>query len=231
MNRRLRPCAAALALLLTGHAVGAQVPEPESLDRIRTIASAAVSAQASASARVDADTLDPRLRLPACTSAPVADPPTLRGPVATVAVHCAAPTRWSVHVPVRIRDLRPVLVLRRPVRAGELADDSLFDTQARDIAALPFGHLEDPASVRGRQFRRALPGGAAPVPGDLVAPRWVQRGQTVQLRSRSGGIEVRAEGTALADGAAGHRVRVENRGSRRIVEGTVSAPGVVEVVL
>lgn len=220
-----------LWLLSVSWPAAAQDPN-EPLQRLRELAAAAVAAQAAPTASVSADTLDPRLRLPACADSPRADPPAaMRGSTITVAVHCAAPSRWTVHVPVRLRDPRPVLTLVRAVQAGEPVTDDQFQMTERDIALLPFGHLEDMEAIRGQQFRRALPVGATPAPADLVAPRWVKRGQLIQLVSRSGGIEVRAEGKALADGAAGHRVRVENRSSRRVVEGVVRAPGVVEVAL
>ncbi|HEY0973317.1 MAG TPA: flagellar basal body P-ring formation chaperone FlgA [Solimonas sp.] len=221
--------ALALSMGLPGPASAQDDTEP--LERLRSVARAAVAAQAAPTARIEADALDPRLRLPACAEAPLAQVPAQRAATVTVALRCDAPVQWTVHVPVRVRDLRPILVLKQPVRAGEIAGDEHFIVQERDVATLPFGHLDDPDALRGRQFRRALAAGAAPAPADLEAPRWVQRGQPVQIRGRAGGIEVRAEGKALADGAAGHRVRVENRGSRRVVEGVVAAPGVVEVAL
>lgn len=219
-----------LSLLLPGLAA-AQTGD-ESLDRIRTLAAAAIRAQAAPGAQVAADTLDPRLRLPACATPPSAEAPAaIRGSSVSVAVRCDAPMQWTVHVPVRVRDLRQVLVLSRAVRAGEAVDAKQFSLQERDVTALPFGHLEDPAGIAGQQFRRALPAGSALAPADLAAPDWVKRGQMVQLVSRAGAIEVRAEGKALANGAAGQRVRVENRGSRQVVEGVVRAPGVIEVAL
>ncbi|HEY1076032.1 MAG TPA: flagellar basal body P-ring formation chaperone FlgA [Fontimonas sp.] len=206
--------------------------DDEALERIREAAMAAVAAQAPATAQLSADSLDPRLRLPACAEAPVAEPPaSLRGSTVTVAVRCNAPSQWTVHVPVRLRDPRTVYVLTRAVRAGETVDDGLFVAQQRDVALLPFGFLDDLEASRGMQFKRALAAGVTPTPADLAAPNWVKRGQLVQVLSRAGGIEVRAEGKALVDGSAGERIRVENRNSRRIVEGRVSAPGVVEVAM
>jgi flagella basal body P-ring formation protein FlgA len=38
-------------------------------------------------------------------------------------------------------------------------------------------------------------------------------------------------GKALADGVAGQRVQVRNLSSRRVVEGTVVAPGLIRVSL
>ena len=51
----------------------------------------------------------------------------------------------------------------------------------------------------------------------------------VTLIGRAAGIEVRAAGKAMADGGRGSRVRVQNSNSKRIVEVTVTAPGVVEL--
>ncbi len=222
---------AVAALLLMPWLAPAQA-EDESLDRIRGIAGEVVAAQAAPTAKISADSLDPRLRLPACGEMPMADPPqSLRGSTITVAVHCANPVQWTVHVPVRIRDPRMVLVLARAVQSGEPASDAVFVAQERDVAVLPFGYLEDIAAARGQQFKRAMPAGATPSPADLSAPNWVKRGQSVLLLSRAGAIEVRAEGKALGDGAAGHRIRVENRGSRQVVEGVISAPGVVEIAM
>jgi flagellar basal body P-ring formation protein FlgA len=68
-------------------------------------------------------------------------------------------------------------------------------------------------------------------PNDAQPQRLVRRGETVTVVSRSGGIEVRAGGTALTDGARGERIRVRNDSSRRIVEGVVTAAGRIEVTL
>ncbi len=203
----------------------------EPLSRIEAAALGAVRAQLAPTASVSAGPLDARLRLPACARPPLADAPSLRGATATVAVRCAGPAAWSVHVPVRISNLQPVLVLTRAAQRGEAVTADMFVTQRFDVAQLPFGYLGDFKLVDGQQFRRPLAAGAIPTPADLEAPRWIRRGESVQLLGRAGGIEVRADGKALADGAAGGRVRVENRSSRRVVEGTVTAPGVVEVRL
>lgn len=203
----------------------------EPLSRIEAAALGAVRGQLAPTASVTAGPLDPRLRLPACAKPPLADAPSLRGAAATVAVRCEGPAAWSVHVPVRISNLLPVLVLTRATQRGETVTADMFTTQTFDVAQLPFGYLGDAQAAAGQQFRRPLAAGAIPTPADLEAPRWIRRGESVQLLGRVGGIEVRADGKALADGAAGGRVRVENRSSRRIVEGTVTAPGVVEVRL
>lgn len=227
MNRT-RPLLAAV-LLLAAAAPAAAQDAVEPLERIRQLAEAAARRGLPASAEVQADALDPRLRLPACARAPQAEAGDARGAALSVTLRCAAPSAWTLYVPVRVRDLRPVLVLTRAVRRGEPVEAGLFRTETRDVAQLPFGHLAALAAGAPTEFRRPLTAGQAPGPDDLAPARCIRRGDPVTLVGRSAGIEVRAEGKALADGARGSRIRVENSRSRRVVEGTVTAPGVVEL--
>ncbi|MES0874118.1 flagellar basal body P-ring formation chaperone FlgA [Sinimarinibacterium thermocellulolyticum] len=217
----------ALALLATDAVRADRIEDPA---RIQSVAIAAVAAQMPASARVSGGVLDPRLRLPACTETPLADPPTLRGAQTSVTVRCTRPP-WTVYVPVRISDLRLVVVLAQAVAPGERLDPARLRLEMRDVAALPFGYVASLEEAAGLQARRALPSGAVLTPGDARPPQLVKRGQTVTLIGRGAGIEVRAEGTALAAGARGERVRVRNSASKRIIEGVVSADGVVEIAL
>lgn len=201
------------------------------LSSIQAAARKAVLAQAAPGVEASADAMDPRLKLPACASPLQAEVPPPRGAVASVAVRCEGPTPWTVYVAVRLRELRKIPVLVQAVSPNQVADASLFMLQIRDVAALPQGYLLSIEQAVGQRFRRGLSANAVPAPADLSPPRWVRRGDPVQLIGRAGAIEVRAEGRALADGLAGGRVRVENLRSRRVVEGVVSAPGLVEVQL
>lgn len=202
----------------------------ESPARIDAVAVAAVAAQLPASAQVSGGSLDPRLRLPACGQAPTADPPALRGSQTSVTVRCAQPA-WTVYVPVRISDMRPVVVVSQAVARGERLGADRVVLQTRDVATLPFGYFAGLDEVAGLEARRSLHAGAVLTPHDAQLPQLVRRGQSVTVVGRSGGIEVRAEGTAMGNAAQGERVRVRNAGSRRVVEGVVTADGVVEVSL
>lgn len=220
-----------LTLLLAAAGTKVRAQDFESTARLAELAERAVAQQLPASAEVQADPPDTRLRLPACAEPPQADADSPRGASATVAVRCRLPAPWQVYVSVRIRDPRPVLVLNRAVRRGEPLSAELLHQETRDVAQLPFGFLADTLTVSGYEFRRPLAAGQAPGPDDLSPPKWVRRGDTVQILGRGTGIEIHAEGKAMADGVAGSRVSVENSRSRRLVEGVVSAPGVVEIRL
>lgn len=234
MSNRIKPLryarAAALLALGAAFATVAQAQDAaESLDRIRSVAEAAVRKNLPASAEVSADSLDSRLRLAACASKLQAEAGAMRGASNNVTVRCEGPTAWTLYVPVRVRDLRPVLVLTRAVRRGETIDASMLRAETRDIAQLPFGYLTEVSSVAANEFRRPVGAGQVVSPADLEPERCVRRGDLVTLIGRAAGIEVRAAGKAMADGGRGSRIRVQNSNSKRIVEGTVTAPGVVEL--
>ncbi len=59
----------------------------------------------------------------------------------------------------------------------------------------------------------------------------VRRGQQVTLIAANGGVQIRAQGQALTEGAAADRVRVQNVSSLKVVEGVVESDGVVRVGL
>src|SRR3546814_17620480 len=88
----------------------------------------------------------------------------MRGASNSVSVRCEGRTAWTVYVPVRVRDLRPVLVLARAVRRGEPIDAGMLRAETRDVAQLPFGYLTELSSVAASEFRR--PVGA----GQVVSP-------------------------------------------------------------
>lgn len=217
-----------LALLpLMLPAAGWETPE-----RIRAVASEYASAQTAAGDRVELAQLDPRLRLPACgtplqassAAAPV------RGAL-TVTVRCAGPSPWNLYVPVRIAQQREVLVAARSLARGAALVEGDLRRQPLDTAALSYGWYDDTAQALGKTLRRPLAAGSVLTPEALESARVVRRGELVTLLGRAGGIEVRAQGKALADGGEGDSITVENGSSRRVVQGVVRGAGVVEVGL
>lgn len=119
------------------------------------------------------------------------------------------------------------VVAARPVRAGMLvgAGDVAVDPRT----APPPGGLADPALAIGREARVLLQAGRPILADQLAAPALVQRNGTVTLRFRTAGLEILAEGRALARAGTGETVRVMNLASRLVVTGRVAGPGLVEV--
>ena len=233
MSRILLLCAgfAALGATEAQDAAGA-----ESIERIRSTAASFVAAQSPASARVEAGALDTRLRLPSCPQPLKASAPngSNRGNW-SVAVLCelgaGAGPLWSIYVPVRVADIRPVLVLARPLAPGQPVTADAVALEPRDLASLSYGYLVDPAQAIGQKLRRPLAPGAVLSPDALAAPTLIKRGAVITIIGRSGSLEVRASGKALADGGGGERISVENLSSHRVVDAVVRDGGNVEVGL
>lgn len=186
---------------------------------------------AEAGASIVVGQLDPRLRLPAC-DAPLEGflPGSMQGRSnVTVGVRCPGATPWTVYVPVRVSAPRPVVVLTRPVARGAALTAQDIDVELREAGGLGSGYFEDPAAVLGKVLTRPGSPGQVVVPTLVTGAVAVKRGQQVTLTANSGGIMVRMEGTALADGSIGERLKVKNNSSARVVEGTVLPDGSVEI--
>lgn len=196
---------------------------------IATEAAAAVSGEV----QVTAGRLDQRLQMPACSLALQRFLPPggrLLGDT-TVGIRCDSPQPWTLYVPVKVTVYGQVLVVTRALARDAIVGTADLALERRDLGSLYGGYLSDPAQAVGMVLRRSLAPGAALEPAALAPQELVRRGQRVMLVSRGAGIEVRAEGEALADGARGEWIQVRNATSKRVVEGTVVEPGVVQVPL
>lgn len=192
------------------------------LESPRTIAAAAVAARDLGQG--GQATVDDNLRLARCPE-PLA---TRVSAAQTVEVSCAS-AGWRVFVPVTVRNAQSVVVLRRPVAAGQTLVAEDLDTVRRDTARSAQALLVDPAQAIGRVARRPLQAGSLVATGDLHAEQLVRRGQQVDLVTRRGSVEIRAVARALRDGAAGDQITVENLSTRRQVQATVASDGTVFV--
>lgn len=209
-------------------------PAIEAAERIRSVAERYVAGQVAPTAQVSAQALDNRLRLPACPQSldARAANPALRG-AWSILVSCrdGEAALWSIFVTVKVADLRPVLVATRSIPPGQPITADMLRTENRDLASLPSGHIDRLDAVIGRSLRRPLAPGAPLTPDALAMAKLVKRGMMVMLVGRSGGLEVRTQGKALADGGDGDRIAVENLSSRRVVQGVIRDGGTVGVSL
>lgn len=221
-------------LALAGLTATAGASQTHPLDDLTRAAEQAVLAQVVAvpggRTFATAAAVDSRLRLAQCAK-PLEGllPSTVRDAARlTVGVRCPQPA-WTVYVPVSIETEMPVLVLRQAAARGASLTPEDVELQTRRVPGIAAGYLTDPAQLQRRHLKLAAGPGTALTP-DLLAPDvMIKRGQRVTLVAAAGGIEVLAEGEAIANGTAGGRVRVLNLSSRRIVEGEVESGGRVRV--
>jgi flagella basal body P-ring formation protein FlgA len=177
--------------------------------------------------------IEPRLELAACRS-PVRSFLSSAHHMqdrATIELRCEDGKGWHLYVPVRIVGTSPVTVAAHAVVAGSVLKASDLRVEEHDISELPLGYMDDPEVVAGLTAGRPIPGGAYITNQLLVAPKAVQRGQTVTLVADTGGISIRMAGRALSDGLLNQRVKVTNLSSGKIVEGIARSEQVVEIIL
>lgn len=228
------PCLAGLACLL-GAPGGLAADGPwQSLASIREAATgAALAGLPEGNHGATAGALDSRLRLAACD-----------GPLdtfikgagrgrsrITVQVSCPGPSQWKIHVPVNLTQVEPVLVLTQPVQRGQVLSADHLGTEERDVVRLSGGYFTRVGQVVGQRATRPLRAGQVLAANSLAAARLIQKGQAVTIEASGGPVSVRMAGKALADGAAGQRIKVLNLSSNRAVEAVVKSSQVVEVLL
>jgi flagella basal body P-ring formation protein FlgA len=224
-----------MTILLSGNAViAASLQSHASIKATaEQFISAAVEASHGLTPEVTAGGLDSRLRLSGCDLPLEAFLPTggrLLGNV-TVGVRCTGSRPWSLYVPVRVALFGKVVVAARPLtRNGVLARADL-KLERRDLAQLHTGYFTDPAGLVGKKVSRNIAMNATLGTDQVRDPLAVKRGQRVELVAAGNGIEVRMKGEAMADGAAGDRIKVRNLSSRRVVDGVVDASGAIQVAM
>jgi flagella basal body P-ring formation protein FlgA len=241
--RRIRAVAAAAMMLIAARVSfqpsqaqqAAQEDSVESLDTIRSTAQAYVKSLIPPSAGesiVTVGQLDGRLRLAHCPSKQLsASMPAGMALQArsTVGVTCAGSVHWTVYLPVTVESKINVLVLTRAVNRDARLTAADVTVEMRRTAGPGNAYLTAPAELGGRTVRRPLAAGTT-LSVDMFTPDLiVRRGQEVTLLSSGSAVEVRANGRAMVDGAAGARIQVQNLSSMRVVEGVVESADLVRV--
>ncbi len=123
----------------------------------------------------------------------------------------------------------PVLVTKRTIARGSGLSQTDVESQVLRVPGLATHYVAIAADLTGRHARRALPPGTVISNDELATDVLVKKGQQVTLLAAVGGIEVRANGRALADGGTADRIRVQNLNSSRIVEGKVESADIVRI--
>ena len=144
------------------------------------------------------------------------------------AMFCDGETRKTIAVTVNTRLHVEVLVAKRHIRRHEVLGEEMVEMAMRDITAVKAGYF---TSFDGNRTKRPVGLGAV-LSADHVEPvPVIFRGDEVELVAASSGIWVSARGVATQDGSIGSRIRVRNRDSGRIVQGTVLSHGTVDMGL
>lgn len=177
--------------------------------------------------------LDPRLQLPRCSAplAPYIQKGAKRAGRSIVGVRCPGSKPWNIYLPVYIATMEDVLVTSNPLPRGHLIGPADIEIATRDVSGLTQGYMTNSADIVGRQLTRSVTRGVVLTPAQLKANVLITRGQSVTLLVNNGALNISMAGKALMDGTANQRIRVENTGSGRIVEGLVRSEELVQVLV
>lgn len=120
-------------------------------------------------------------------------------------------------------------VVTRSVERGETLKASDVAMERRPKAEVG-SETSTRDRVIGMQLRKQLRAGQPLRMADLAKADWVQRDQNVSLVYEAPGIFLTLRGKAIDGGTEGDTISVMNLQSKRVVQGTVVAPGVVSMV-
>jgi flagella basal body P-ring formation protein FlgA len=182
---------------------------------------------------VTAASLDSRLRLKECDEPLEAFQPAGGRSLGntTVGVRCPGTQPWTLYVPVKVSIHDTVVVAARSLSKGMIVRDQDVKLVEKDLTRLRAGYYRDLSEVIGNEVIRTVSMGAAITTPMVKSPVQIKRGQQISLVATANGLVVQMAGEALANGAAGDRIRVRNLSTKKVVEGIVQSATTVQVAL
>jgi flagella basal body P-ring formation protein FlgA len=127
---------------------------------------------------------------------------------------------------------KEVVVARRAINQGETIAGRDLKLEERPFTDLEAIGITDLAAAAGQQCGQFVRPGEMLRAEALKARPLVQRGETVTIWARLGGVEVKTTGQAQAAGAMGDVISVRRDGSKRkqeLIEAVVTGPKTVTV--
>ena len=227
-----------LQLMVAGHCFMALPANAEDYQSLDSITAAAVAAGETSARQhgynkvsVNVRALDQRLRLPLCsnplsTSIPQSDQ--ILGSV-SIGIGCTGSKPWTIYIRTHISAQRSVPVLARTLARNTIITEADIKLIDQSVEGSTPGLVFDPQQIIGMELTRPLNAGSTVRISHLRPPKVIKRGQQVTLVSGFDGLEVRIQGKALRDAAAGERVAVTNLSSGKQIEGTAHSDGTVTV--
>lgn len=135
----------------------------------------------------------------------------------------------TIRIAGRASETMLVPVMTRNLRRGEIIEES-------DIVMTPMpkrqAMLAKPAPIKsiiGKAARQSLRAGAIANASYFMLPHIIERSDIVTITFKSGNLSVSMRGKALSPGAKGDVIKVQNLQTNRIIQGTVSAPGELQI--
>jgi flagella basal body P-ring formation protein FlgA len=129
----------------------------------------------------------------------------------------------QIRVDVLVR--RPVLVIARQVRRGQVLTDRDLRPESRWLESLdPMPAAADVNTAVGQQADRTMKPGHIVRADDLTPPQMVKRGQLLTVRAISGGLVIRTVARANESGHLNQLIEARNPKTRDVFHVRVTGP-------
>ncbi|MBK67093.1 MAG: flagella basal body P-ring formation protein FlgA [Rickettsiales bacterium] len=129
----------------------------------------------------------------------------------------------------RIIQMVEVPVLATRLRQGDIISNSMIKWVNVPSNAISSNTILDAKDIVGMTPRRFVRENDLITDTDIAAPLIVEKGDFVTMILSNGRLQLTAKGRALDNGSKGETIRIVNKSSNKIVEGTVTAPQTVSV--
>ena len=130
----------------------------------------------------------------------------------------------------KIEALAKVPVAAETLTKGLILRPQHITLVEMDISEINHPELDSRALI-GMQLTKTLFAGSPILASNVETLALVKRGQKVKIIIETGALHLTATGLADADGKLEQMIRVQNINSNKTVQGRVTGPGVVEVIL
>ena len=122
-----------------------------------------------------------------------------------------------------------IVVLTKPLDRGTKVSRSDVTLKRMELTGNHQHYFTEIEDVLDKVAKRPLAAGTQLTWRKLTLPKAIRRGQKVLIIAQQQGMAIKMDGSALMDGVTGQRISVRNNSSKRIVEGTITSPGVVTI--
>lgn len=134
-------------------------------------------------------------------------------------------------VSLEVRYYTDLLVPVRQIDRREILTPDLFAPKRFDVTSITEGLVAEAGELQGCRAKQNLTAGRYVPKHYLEKIPDVEYGSPITIVAKTGGLEIRARGVAMQNGSVGEAIKVMNGASKKILLGTVTALGIVEVAI
>ena len=180
---------------------------------------------------VSVQALDAGTRLPLCDRPLSAFPVQADKVTGSVSfgVRCSGQQPWTIYLRAEVLVQRAIPVLVRPLASRSVVAPE--DLKLVHVSAdTPLnGIILQIDNIVGMELIRSVEAGSPIKLSQVRLPKVIKRGSVVTLLSGGGGFQVKMQGKAQSDAAAGDHLKATNLSSGQLVEGVANADGTITV--